>query len=120
MVGFTQFIVAQVPRVENRMVDALANLASTAPYPCHVELSIMDHPSICNAAILIVEDHVGNSWISPISDYLRNGTLPTDKREVVKVRARVARYTMINDILYKRSFSTMPEVCPTRQVEMNH
>ena len=55
MVGFKKFIVAQVPREENRMADALANLASSSLYPYHMELSIMDHPSIYNAAILTVE-----------------------------------------------------------------
>ena len=75
-----------VPIVENQMTDSLANLAFSALYPCHVEFSLMDHPSIYNAAILITEDQVGNSWISPILDYLRNGTLPSDKNEAVKVR----------------------------------
>ena len=77
------------------MANALANLASSASYPCHVELSIMDHPSICNAAILTIVDQAGNSWISPISDYLRNGTLFANKSKAVKVRARVGRYTLI-------------------------
>ena len=101
MAGFTQFIVAQVLRAENRMVDALTNLASSASYSCHVELSIMDHPSICNVVILIAKDSVGNSWIATILDYLRNGTLLIDKSEAVKVRARAARYTLINGILYR-------------------
>ena len=77
------------------MADSLANLASSASYPCHMELIIMDHPSICNAAILTTDDQVGNSWISPNLDYLRNGTLSTDKSEAMKVRARVGRYTLI-------------------------
>ena len=94
MAGFTQFIVAQVLRAENRMADALVNLASNALYPCHVELSKMSHPSICNVAILTAEDSAGNSWIVTISDYLRNKTLPMDKSEVVKVRDRVARYIL--------------------------
>ena len=104
MARSTQFIVAQVPRAENRMAKAIANLASTASYPCHVEFSIMDHPFIYNAVILTVEDQVGNSWISPISNYLRNGTLPEDRSEAKKVKARAARYTLINNILYMRYF----------------
>ena len=43
----------------------------------------------------------------PISSYLRNMILPEDRSEVVKVKARVARaarYALINDILYMRSF----------------
>ena len=64
----------------------------------------MDHPSIYNATILIVESQIGNSWIPPISNYLRKGTLPKDISEVAKAKARVARYTLISDTLYRRSF----------------
>ena len=97
---------AQVPRAEKRMVDALANLASSAIYPCHVELSIMDQPSIHNAAVLTVENQDGDSWISPILSYLKNETFPEDKSEAMKVKARAAKYTLINNILYRRLFSS--------------
>ena len=43
---FAQFVrceVSQVLRYENKKVDALENLASSAPYPFHVELNIMDN-----------------------------------------------------------------------------
>ena len=93
------------------MANALANLASSALYPYHVKLSIIDHPSIYNVAILTAENQAGNSWISLISDYLRNGTLPEDRSEAVKVKAQAARYTMINDILYWRSFSGPYQRC---------
>ena len=66
----------------------------------------MAHPSIHNAAILTAEIQTDCSWISPILSYLRNWILPEDKSEVVKVEARAARYTLINDSLYRRSFSS--------------
>ena len=78
---------SQVPTANNRMVDALANLAFNALYPCHMELSIMDQPSIYNDAVLTAESQAGNSWISPISSYLKNGTLPENISETVKVKA---------------------------------
>ena len=55
---FTKFIVAQVPRSDNRMADALANLASNAWYPCHMELNVMAHPSIHNVAVLTTKNQV--------------------------------------------------------------
>ena len=71
----------------------------------------MDHLSIYNATILTAKDQIGNSWISLISYYLRNKTLSTEKSEVVKVRARATRYTLINDILFRRSFSSPYQRC---------
>ena len=87
IVRFTKFIVAQVPRSNNRMADTLTNLASIALYSCHVELNIMAHPSIHNVAVLTTENQVDYSWISLISSYLRSGTLPKNGRDVVKVKA---------------------------------
>ena len=82
------------------MVDTLAALASSALYPCHVELTIMTHPSIHNAKIHTAESRAENSWISPILNYLRKRALLEERSEVVKVKARAAKYALINDILY--------------------
>ena len=62
----------------------------------------MTHPSIHNAEIHTVENQAEKSSISPISNYLRSRAFPEERSEVVKVKARVARYALINDILYKR------------------
>ena len=59
----------------------------------------MAHPSIHNASMLRIDNQVDCSWISPISSYLRSGTLLEDKREVVKVKAQVAKYALLNDVL---------------------
>ena len=100
MVGFEQLIVAQVPRAQNRMVDVLTSLAFKALYPCHFEISVMDHPSISNAVVLTTASQPRSSWMFPISSYLRNVTLPKDRSEAVKVKAQAAQYTLINGNLY--------------------
>ena len=69
------------------MVNALANLASNALYPCHVKLTIMAHSSISNIATLTAETRDDSSWISLITNYLKNGTLLEDKNAVVKIKA---------------------------------
>lgn len=43
------FLATHIPKNENRMVDVLANFASSAPYPCHVDLSIMEYSSLSHA-----------------------------------------------------------------------
>ena len=43
--------------------------------------------------------------MTPVSKYLNNGALPKNRVNAVKVRARVARYSLISGMLYKRSFS---------------
>ena len=87
IVGFAKFEVAHFPRSKNRMANALANLASCALYPCHVKLNIMIHPSISSTTILTTEIQDGGSWISPITNYLKNKTLPKDRNAAIKIKA---------------------------------
>ena len=46
-----------------------------------------------------------NSWMNPILSFLQDGRLPQDVEEARKVRKRAARFTIMNDSLYKRGFS---------------
>ncbi|CAL8085976.1 unnamed protein product [Prunus armeniaca] len=53
--------------------------------------------------------------MSPIYAFLTNGTLPTDKSQARKLRYRSARYTVIDDVLYKRGYTTPYLKCLTRE-----
>ena len=46
------------------------------------------------------------SWMNPIWDYLVDGKLPSDQKEVSKLRARSARFIVHRGTLDKRGFST--------------
>ena len=48
---------------------------------------------------------VSNSWITLITNYLEERTLPSDPFKARKLNARSARFALIQRILYKRSFS---------------
>ena len=41
----------------------------------------------------------------PILSFLQDGQLPLDDEEASKVKKRVAKFTILNDTLYKRGFS---------------
>ena len=43
--------------------------------------------------------------MTPIISYLQNGHLTQDMEEAKKIKKRVARFTILNDALYKRGFS---------------
>ena len=43
--------------------------------------------------------------MTPIISFLQDGHLPQDIEEARKVRKRAARFTIMNDTLYKRGFS---------------
>ena len=66
----------------------------------------MDRPSIPIVAIIAIDHQAEPSWMSPISQYLKNGALPKNQAKATKVRARAARYSMINGVMYRQSFSS--------------
>ena len=60
-------------------------------------------PSIQGLQTLSV--HAGLGCTSPILSFLREGRLPSDPEEAKKVQKRAARFTILNDELYKRGYS---------------
>ncbi|KAL8474758.1 hypothetical protein ACS0TY_031263 [Phlomoides rotata] len=55
------------------------------------------------------------SWITPIIEYLTKGTHPQDLTKASRLRIHLARYTIINDQLYKRGFSLPLLKCLTKE-----
>ena len=101
------------------MVDALANLASNASSPYHVESNVLAHSSIFKEVVLVLETETNNSWITPIAAYLKNRVLSRNRKAVAKIKARAARYAIINDTLYRRLFSSPYQRCVPPE-EANH
>ena len=60
-----------------------------------------------------------NSWMTLIVALLQNGHLPHNTEEAKKVKKRVARFTILNDTLYKRGFS-MPYLKCVDEEEAQH
>ena len=55
MVGFKHIQVTHVPRSENQMVEALANLATNVLYPFNVELSVMDQSCTLATTVMAID-----------------------------------------------------------------
>ncbi|KAI5335007.1 hypothetical protein L3X38_025140 [Prunus dulcis] len=94
-------------RSENSHANAHARLASAIEDKVgrQVPVEILTHPSTTTDDVYAVRYE--DTWISPIHAYLTNDVLPNDKAQARKLRYRSARYTVINSILYKHSY-TMP------------
>ncbi|KAM2478825.1 hypothetical protein PS1_002626 [Malus domestica] len=99
--------ITQVPRAANSHADVLAHLASAVEdkigRKLHVEL--LAAPSTMVAEVCNLQQ--GDSWITPIYKFLAHDTLPIDKVQAKQIRYKSARYLIINDQLYKHSF-TLP------------
>ncbi|GKF34166.1 hypothetical protein Tco_0107366 [Tanacetum coccineum] len=54
--------------------------------------------------ILAVVEEEGDTWMTPILEYLMEETLPVDVKKARAVRRKSRRFAVINGILYKKSF----------------
>ncbi|XP_049397385.1 uncharacterized protein LOC125861563 [Solanum stenotomum] len=111
---FDQVFLNHVPREENRMADALANLATTMSLGenettkvrvCHrwvipgrLDLQIDESHHI---SVRVVEEE---DWRKPLVEYLEHGRLPEDPRIRADIKRRAPRFIFHDGILFRRSY----------------
>ena len=96
----------KVLRTDNIQVDALVGITVSLPIreaillPIHVQAnpSIAQSPA-CNA----IEE--SQEWMSGIKEYLQTNALHEESKHAHKIRVQTARFTLIGECLYKRSFA---------------
>ncbi|GJT95375.1 reverse transcriptase domain-containing protein [Tanacetum coccineum] len=103
---FQEFTIKQVPRGENKKADALSKIASTsfAHLSKQVLVEELKNKSIDEQEVLAVVKEEGYTWMTPVHEYLMEGVLPEEKKKARAIRCKASRYTMINEVLYKKSF----------------
>ena len=106
-----KFVLVQakhVPRAENSRADALAKLATASQEDLGMSTPVeyLAEPSIDPYRMVIAPVESVPSWMDPIWNYIIDGSLPDDPKEVAKIRARAARFTNHKGSLYKRGFFT--------------
>ncbi|GJW23730.1 reverse transcriptase domain-containing protein [Tanacetum coccineum] len=95
-----------VTRSENKKADALSKIASTsfAHLTKQVLVEELSEKSINVAELLAVVEEEGDTWITPIYNYLTEETLPAEKEKARAIRHKSGRYTVANGSLYKKSY----------------
>ncbi|XP_073014862.1 uncharacterized protein [Primulina eburnea] len=99
---FVSWSIEQIPREENTEADALAKMAAS--------LSDYQEPGISYHTNLVSSVDTGtprareDNWTTPILDYISQSYLPEDIKEASQIKRRAARFVVIDDRLYRRSF----------------
>ena len=103
-----------VPWDCNEMVDSLAVVAAPLSIREIVSLPIyyQQYSSILHAQVSQIEE-VPPSWMDPIRLYIATGELPNDRDKAHKVRIQSARFSMVDEQLYKRSLGGPYLMCLT-------
>ncbi|GJS00795.1 reverse transcriptase domain-containing protein [Tanacetum coccineum] len=104
--SFKALAIRQVPRSENKKADALSKIAFTsfAHLSRQVLVEELKEKSISEVEILAVVEEEGDTWMTPIFEYLTEESLPADVKKTRAVRRKSQRFAVINGTLYKKSF----------------
>ncbi|GJZ73259.1 reverse transcriptase domain-containing protein [Tanacetum coccineum] len=104
--GFDSFSISQVPRSKNKKADALSKITSTsfAHLSKQVLVEILKEKSIQEKEVAVVVEEERPTWMTPILEYLKDGTLPDDHKKASKLRIKARKYELWERILYQRSF----------------
>ncbi|GJS24260.1 reverse transcriptase domain-containing protein [Tanacetum coccineum] len=104
--NFKEFSIKQVPRSENKKADALSKIVSTsfAHLSKQVLVKELNEKYINKKEVLAIVEEEGQTWMTPICEYLTKEILPKDKKKARVVRRKASQYTMINGTLYKKYF----------------
>ncbi|GJU71914.1 reverse transcriptase domain-containing protein [Tanacetum coccineum] len=60
--------------------------------------------SIQEEEVATVVEEEGPIWMTPIMEYLKDGTLPGDRKEASKLCIKARQYELMAGVLYRRSF----------------
>nr|GEV56697.1 reverse transcriptase domain-containing protein [Tanacetum cinerariifolium] len=96
--GFANLSISQVPRSKNKKVDALSKITSTSF--AHLSKKVLDEilkeKSIQEKEMATVLEEEGPTWMTPIIEYFRDGTLPENHKEASKLYIKARQYEFMH------------------------
>ena len=102
---FQLFSIQQVPQELNQRADELAKGAALGEYDRRAEIVSVTEQNVLNGEQVCNINNEPLSWMDPIIMYLLHGNLPEKKNEARNLRIRAARYALISNHLYRKSFT---------------
>ncbi|GJX08451.1 reverse transcriptase domain-containing protein [Tanacetum coccineum] len=69
-----------------------------------VLVEVLKEKSIQEDEIETIVEEEGPTWMTPIIEYLKDGTLPDDRKEASKLRIKARQYELLEGVLYRSSF----------------
>ncbi|GAU43183.1 hypothetical protein TSUD_301490 [Trifolium subterraneum] len=109
---FTMFELVYVPREQNSRADLLASTKKSGNHRTVIQETLKS-PSINEVMIgMVIEEE---DLRSHMIRYLQKDILPRERDEALKVRNTAVWFTMVEDKVYKRGFSTPMLLCVSEE-----
>ncbi|GKB45338.1 reverse transcriptase domain-containing protein [Tanacetum coccineum] len=104
--NFKVFSIEQVWRSENKKADALSKIMSTifAHLTKQVLVEILNKKLIEEREILTIMEEEGYCWMTPLIEYLAEGTLPAEIKKAREIKIKARQYALVSGVLYRKSF----------------
>ena len=111
--SFPDWKLEHVPKDSNEKANALASVAASLPITETIFLPIYYQSGSSIASPVNQVDKDSLSWMDLINPYLSTGQLPTERNKAHKLQIQVARFSLIDGQLFKRSFGSPYLKCLT-------
>ncbi|XP_073056846.1 uncharacterized protein [Primulina eburnea] len=102
---FSELIMKQISRAENEAANRLAKMASSLDHPPEPELVGQELVSQIDHLQAEKVDMLEEDWGYEIQQYLCHGKVPAESKRAREVKRRALRFSLLDGILYKISFS---------------
>ncbi|GJS13205.1 reverse transcriptase domain-containing protein [Tanacetum coccineum] len=109
--SFKKISIEQVSWSENKKADTLSKIASTsfAHLTKLVLVETLKRKSIEEREILAIVEEEGHCWMTPLVEYLTEGTLPAEAKKTRTIKIKARQYVMINSHSWNHGCGPFPE-----------
>ncbi|XP_076918950.1 uncharacterized protein LOC143579577 [Bidens hawaiensis] len=106
MKEFKSCSLIQVSRTRNKQADTLSKLASLtfAHLTKKVPVEFLNSPPIEELEVQDIIEEEGNIWMTTIIEFLKEGKLPINEREALKLKLKAKQYVIEDDFIYKKGY----------------
>ncbi|GJR22194.1 reverse transcriptase domain-containing protein [Tanacetum coccineum] len=104
----------------NKKADALSKLASMtfSKLAKEVLVEVIQTKSVAEKEVTDIVKKDEDSWMVPIREYLKEGTLPKYPQKARKLRIKAPLYRMIEERLYQRSPTNNVRGCKSKTINI--
>ncbi|GJV28363.1 reverse transcriptase domain-containing protein [Tanacetum coccineum] len=101
------------------LIAGLRIVTQMGVHNVHVFVEILKKKSIQEEKVATVVEEEGPTWMTPIMEHLKNGTLPDDRKEASKLRIKARQYELLEEDNIVCHFGLPGEIVSDNGIQFN-